>query len=257
MNVPDALLTMWTQWLVAAARFGGALALMPALAVPQVPPLARSVVVLGAALAGVAFVPPVNADTPAALVFVLVREAVIGILIGVTFAAFVWLWEWVGELADWQVGFGFAALADPVMGTRVAIIARAATLLAGVSFFQLGGHHLLLRTVAESYRLLPVGTTLRFTPQLGEAWFNLLAQGFVTALPLIVPTLGAVLLIDLVLGLMGRAAPQVGVLLWGMPARVIVCLFVTATALTAMPSLAERLLNRLVTAIPSLLAALR
>jgi flagellar biosynthetic protein FliR len=252
----EVWLAEWVRWLTAAARFGGALALMPALSVPQVPSVCRAVVAFGAALAGLPFVPPVTTDAPFLLLVVLVREAVIGMLIGMVFASFVWLWEWVGELADWQVGFGFAALADPIMGARIAIIARIAMLLAGILFFQLGGHHLLLRAVAESYRWLPVTSDFALRPQLGEAWWTMLGRGFFLALPLIVPTLGIVLLTDLVLGLMGRAAPQLGVLLWGMPARILACLFVTAIALTAMPNLAERLLAHLTTSVPTLLATL-
>ncbi len=257
MTVPaEVWLMEWVRWLTAAARFGGALALMPALSVPQVPSVCRAVVAFGAALAGLLFVPPVTTDAPVLLLVVLVREAVIGMLIGMVFASFVWLWEWVGELADWQVGFGFAALADPIVGTRIAIIARIATLSAGVLFFQLGGHHLLLRAVAESYRWLPVTSDFALRPQLGEMWWAMLGRGFFLALPFIVPTLGVVLLSDLVLGLMGRAAPQLGVLLWGMPARILACLFVTAIALTAMPNLAERLLAHLTTSVPSLLMTL-
>lgn len=257
VKVPDDLLALWGQWLVATARFAGALAVSPALSVPQVPPLARASVAFGAGLVGLAVVPPLPVSAPASLLPLLVREVLVGMLIGWAFAAFVWLWEWVGELADWQVGFGFAALVDPVMGTRVAIIARAATLLAGALFFALGGHHLLLRTVAESYRWLPVSAQGQVTPQLGALGVDLLAKGFVAALPLIVPTLAVLLLADLVLGLVGRAAPQLAVLLWGMPVRVIACLFVTAAALVVMPTLSQRLLHHLVATAGALVGALR
>ena len=133
---------------------------------------------------------------------------------------------------------------------------RASSRRFGVGASVLSDQNMLLRAVAESYRWLPVGSDFALRPQLGEMWWAMLGRGFFLALPCIVPTLGSGVLSELVLGLMGRAAPQLGVLLWGMPARILACLFVTAIALTAMPNLAERLLTHLTTSVPSLLVTL-
>ncbi len=257
MVVPEVWLAEWVRWLVATARFGGALALMPGLSATQVPPLARITVAFGAGLSGVLFVPPLPLDNIALLTVLLLREIAIGMLIGFAFASFVWLIEWVAELVDWQVGFGFSAFVDPLMGSRTAIVARATTLLAGLLFFALNGHHWLLRTVAISYQWLPVGASLQVRPQVGSSWMQLVENGLLLVLPFVLPAIGVVLFTDFVLGLMGRAAPQLSVLLWGMPARVALALLVIAASFTALPLLAERLLRYLVQAIPALLSTLR
>ncbi|MFA0749558.1 flagellar biosynthetic protein FliR [Fervidibacter sp.] len=255
--VPEIWLNEWVRWLIAAARFGGAMALMPGLSSPQVPPLARTTVAFGAALSGIAFVPPVNLDNFALLAVLLLREAAIGMLIGFAFAAFVWLVEWVAEIVDWQVGFGFSALVDPLLGTKAAIVARAATLLAGVLFFQLDGHHWLVRTVALSYQFLPVAPNFALRAALGESWMALLANGLLVVLPFVVPAIGIVLLTDFVLGMMGRAAPQLSVLLWGMPARIGLAVLVIAFSFAALPNLCEKLLRHIAISVPTLLSTLR
>lgn len=257
MLMPEVWLNEWLRWLIAAARFGGAMALMPGLGSHQVPPLARATVAFGAALSGIASVPHIALDNFALFALLLLREVAIGMLIGFSFAAFIWLVEWVAEIVDWQVGFGFSALVDPLLGTKAAIVARAATLLAGVLFFQLDGHHWLIRTVALSYKLLPVGGSLTFKPQLGESWMSLLASGLLTVLPFVVPAIGIVLLTDFVLGMMGRAAPQLSVLLWGMPARIGLAILVIAFSFASLPLLCEKLLRHIALSVPTLLGALR
>jgi len=251
------VLTEWVRLLLASARFGGALALMPGLSSPQVPPLARATVAFGAGLTGLAFVPPVPTDNFALLTFVLLRELSIGMLIGFAFSVFLWLVEWSAELVDWQVGFGFSALVDPVLGTKAAIVARAVTLLSGVLFFQLDGHHWLLRLVALSYQWLPVGHAQTLRPALGETWLTLVANGLLCVLPFVLPALGIVLLTDFILGMMGRAAPQLSVLLWGMPVRVILALLVISTSLPALPLLSEKLLSLIAQTCPLLLSTMR
>ncbi len=257
MVLPEVWLNEWVRWLIAAARFGGAIALMPGLGSHQVPPLARATVAFGAALSGIATVPYAALDNFALFALLLIREVAIGMLIGFCFAAFVWLVEWVAEIVDWQVGFGFSALVDPLLGTKAAIVARAATLLAGVLFFQLDGHHWLIRTVAFSYKLLPVGTSFAFKSQLGESWMGLLVNGLLTVLPFVIPAIGIVLLTDFVLGMMGRAAPQLSVLLWGMPARIGLAVLVIAFSFTALPLLCEKLLRNIALSVPTLLGTMR
>ncbi len=257
MVLPEVWLNEWVRWLIAAARFGGAMALMPGLSSHQVPPLARSTVAFGAALSGIASVPYISLDNFALLALLLLREAAIGMLIGFAFAFFIWLVEWVAEIVDWQIGFGFSALVDPLLGTKAAIVARAVTLLAGVLFFQLDGHHWLIRTVSLSYKLMPVGTSIAFKSQLGESWMSLVAAGLLTVLPFVIPAIGIVLLTDLVLGMMGRAAPQLSVLLWGMPARVGLAILTIAFSFTTFPLLCEKLLRHIAFSVPTLLGSLR
>ncbi len=257
MVLPEVWLNEWIRWLIAAARFGGAMALMPGLGSHQVPPLARAAVAFGAALSAIAFVPHIALDDFSLFALLILREVAIGMLIGFSFAAFVWLVEWVAEVVDWQVGFGFSALVDPLLGTKAAIVARAATLLAGILFFQLEGHYWLVKTVAFSYKVMPVGVSLAFKPQLGEGWMGLLANGLLTVLPFVVPAIGIVLLTDFVLGMMGRAAPQLSVLLWGMPARIGLAVLVIAFSFTALPLLCEKLLSHIAASVPTLLSALR
>lgn len=255
--MPEIWLNEWVRWLTAAARFGGAVAFMPGLSSSQVPPLAKITIAFGIALAGITFVPHVDPIDFTLFAVLLAREFFIGMLIGFSFALFIWLVEWVAEVVDWQVGFGFSALVDPLLGTKVAIVARAAILLAGVLFFQLDGHHWLIRTVTLSYRLLPVGLDVGFKYQLGESWMSLLVGGLFAVLPFVIPAIGIVLLTDFVLGMMGRAAPQLSVLLWGMPVRVGLAILVIASSFSALPILCEKLLRHIAIYTPSLLGALR
>lgn len=247
----------WVRWIIAAARFGGAISLMPGLSSHQVPLLARATVAFGVALSGIASVPNVNIDNFVGLALLIAREAAIGMLVGFSFSAFVYLAEWAAEVVDWQVGFGFSALVDPILGTKAAIVARAATLLAGLLFFQLDGHHWLIRAISFSYRVLPVGTDLSLKPQLGSSWMGLISGGLLEVLPFVVPAIGIVLLTDLALGMMGRAAPQLSVLLWGMPARIALAVLAAAFSFASLPTLCGNLLNKIALSVPDLLASMR
>lgn len=247
----------WMQGMLRAARFGGAMMLMPGLSSRAVPGVVRWAAALGVGLAGWGSPIPQSLPGPEALLGLFLREWGVGMLIGFAFAAFLGLVEWVAEMVDWQAGFGFSAWVDPATGFRLALFARAAALVAGVLFFQWEGPAWMLETVARSYRWLPLGSPLSLRPAGGEAGMALFVEGFLLLLPWALPALGTVLLVDVALGAIGRAAPQLSVPLWGMPVRILAAWVMAAASLPLLFPLGERLLHHLVRSVPFWLAAMR
>lgn len=253
----EALILDASRWVLAAARVSGTIAALPGLGSRHIPLPAKVTVAFGIGLMTLPSFPTVTVAQPSLWTALLLREFLIGLLIGFSFGAFVWVLEWVAGLIDWQVGFGFATLIDPTLNTRSAVIARTLVLLATTLFFTLNGHYLAARVITESYRWVPLNITLTPRQALGAEWMAFVAKGLLIVLPFAVPAIGVVLLIDLILGLMGRAAPQFSVLLWGMPVRVGAAVFVIAGALIALPLLGENFLDHITRFIPKFLIRVR
>lgn len=126
-----------------------------------------------------------------------------------------------GELLDMQMGFGMVNVIDPQFGTQVPLIGNFQYMLAALVFLAVDGHHLLIRALAASTKLVPVAGA-GFSPQL--AWFVVdSVQGlFVTAIKIVAPVLGAIFLTNVALGLVARSMPQMNVFVVGMPLQLAV-----------------------------------
>jgi flagellar biosynthetic protein FliR len=111
--------------------------------------------------------------------------------------------------------------------------------LAAVLCLVLNVHHTLLRALADSYTLLPMGfggidaggTT---------AIIRMLTFIFVVGVRIAMPVVVVLLLVELALGLMGRVAPSLNVLVAGAPVRIVAGLLVLAVSLTALPTILSR-----------------
>lgn len=148
----------------------------------------------------------------------LIREAAIGLTLGFFLGAVFWIAENLGHLIDLQTGSANATVFDPMSehadGPMSSFVLQLviALVLAG------GGLLLLLEVVFESYRVWPIRAA---TPVWGEALpavlgaqaDRLLWQTLRFAAPMIV----LLLLIDLVLGLLGRFAEHIDPQSWSMP----------------------------------------
>ena len=145
------------------------------------------------------------------LTLVLVKEAMVGLLIGLVAGVPFWAAQTAGELLDQQRGSQSALVPDP-SGEESGVTGTLLLLTSGTVFLGAGGLRMLQEGVFESYVLWPAASLVpAFSADAASRTLGvldrLLAGGLVLASPLLV----AMLLAELALGLVGRFAPQLNV----------------------------------------------
>jgi type III secretion protein T len=192
-----------------------ALALLPMFASRTVPASVRAAMALATvfpvAHAHLNQAPPVDFHSSALLAFV-AKEGAIGALIGWGFAAFFAGLQTVGEIIDHQTGLTFTQNIDAIHGNNVSLTAQ---FLERVLFaaLLLGGAMLaIIDTLYLSYQLWPLG---QWSPHVERAMALQLvgnaSQLFALALLLAGPILLLLFVVDVGMGLLNRAAPQLSI----------------------------------------------
>ncbi|HLK11898.1 MAG TPA: flagellar biosynthetic protein FliR [Candidatus Binatia bacterium] len=216
MPIPDPV-----PFLLVLARIAGLILAAPVFGHTLVP--ARVRVALAAVLA-LALAPalPAPAAAPATLwglAGALAVESAVGVLLGFT-AQLVFAGVALGgQLAGMQMGFGVASLFDPTEQTQVTVVAQWQQLLVLVVFLVLDVHHLLLRALIQSFRLVPVGTAALGAPTAGGV-VTVAGDVFGIAVRLAAPVLVVLLLTNATLGVLARVIPQLNVFVLGFPVNV-------------------------------------
>ena len=166
------------------------------------------------------------------LTLLVVREAGIGLVIGLGFGAFCTGLQAAGEIIDHQTGLTFTQNIDPTFGNTVSITSH---LLERVLFAALMSAGIMLVVVDAlylSYELWPVGRPLpTFDRVVPMALLEQSSRLFSFALLLAGPVLLVLFVIDVSLGMLNRAAPQLGVFNLALSIKPIIGLGVLAFAL--------------------------
>ena len=127
------------------------------------------------------------------------------------------------------MGLGFAGMMDPATGAPSPAISQFLSLMAIFLFLATGGHLQLAVIIVESYRALPPG----------EAWHSAKAiQGlvlfggdlFAAGLAIALPVGFAIILVQLVMAMLARSAPQMNIFSVGLPATLMAGLVLMAIA---------------------------
>jgi flagellar biosynthetic protein FliR len=130
---------------------------------------------------------------------------------------------------------GFAAMIDPHSGASTPALATFLSLIATFMFLSIGGHLTLATIIVDSYRALPMGG-----PALGNDSIHglvlfggdMIAAGFAIALPVGF----ALILVQIVMGMLARSAPSMNLFAVGLPATLLAGLVLLAISA---PSIGE------------------
>ncbi|MFN3883361.1 MAG: flagellar biosynthetic protein FliR [Rhodocyclaceae bacterium] len=147
---------------------------------------------------------------------ILAQQVIIGLLLGLSLRIAFAAVDLAGELTGMQMSLSFAMFYDPQNAGQTPVIAEFLGLIAMLLFLALNGHLLTLAALAESFRLLPVGTAPVGTGGIGAllAWSSVL---FSTGLLLALPLITALLIANLAMGVLARVAPQLNIFAVGFP----------------------------------------
>lgn len=243
MHFTDAQIAAWIGGFVWPwIRIGALLITAPLFANLQVPVRVRILFSLALAVAVMPAVGPVPAvdllSVEAALIGA--QELLAGMLLGLVLAMAFQAAAIAGETIGLNMGLGFATMVDPQSGMTLPVISQFLVIVASLLFLSLGGHLILIELLAESFRSLPVGGVgLARHDFLGVAAFA--SQMFAGGVLLALPAVAVLLVVQLAMGVMTRAAPQMNIFSVGFPVTMLVGFL--ALLLLVLPVLQPRLME--------------
>lgn len=209
-----------TAFVLTALRVGGLLLVAPAWSAKTVPMRLRTaLLVLFAVLLLPTALATSNRETLAITPGTFLAETAIGFAFGLAAALVVAGAEFAGELMTTTIGLSGAAIFDPVNNTQGAILGSFMQIMALTLLLLAGGHIVMLEGVARSFTALPLGTPIDFR----DGFLALTKAGstiFATGLQFAAPVIAAVLVTNIALAILGRAAPQLQIMSLAFPLQI-------------------------------------
>src|SRR5471030_2559072 len=186
-------------------------------------------------------VPALPAADPLSMagLLILAQELLVGLAMGFTIRVVFAAVEMAGEISSLTMGLGFATFFDPNTQGRSSAISQFLSLVATMGFLAVNAHLVLLSVLVESFSSLPVSAA----PVYGGGFKQLADWGgkiFSTGVQLSLPIVAALLITNVALGILTRAAPQLNLFGIGFPITLGVGFLVLAMAL---PTLSTPLQN--------------
>jgi flagellar biosynthesis protein FliR len=231
------LLTIITGFLTIGVRLSGLMLFAPILGSVVIPVRVKAIFVL---VMSFLLYPTVGKTIDFHLAsgwpFMIFTEFLIGAGMGIATNLVFEAIQFSGQVLGVQMGYSLINLLDPLTQVDTTVMASFYQSLVTLLFLQMNVHFWLLRALGNSYRYLPPGTAhvgSMFTMSVVKTVGEVFGLGVQIAAPVLAATLAA----DVILALLGRASPQMPVMLLGPAVKSLLGITVLIATLKYWPDL--------------------
>lgn len=150
---------------------------------------------------------------------IMLREFAIGAVLGLTIRFIFTGIASSGVLISRQMALRMAESFDPALQTSSSVIGQYYSMLAMLIFLGVNGHHFIIKAFASSYSLVPLAGGV-FSDAFLERFLYLSSGMFLVAIKVAAPVYIALFVLNIVLGVLIRVAPQMHIFTIGFPLKI-------------------------------------
>ncbi|HTR67818.1 MAG TPA: flagellar biosynthetic protein FliR [Terriglobales bacterium] len=227
--------------LVVGARVSGLMLFAPFMSHAAVPPRIKAMLALTiTAVLYPVFAPRVGVIPVEHWPLLIASELLVGVAIGITTNLVFEGAEMAGQILSVQMGYSLVTILDPQTQIESNVMSVFTQMMTLLIFLSLDVHHWILRAIVRSFDYLPPGAgtaNAAFTKQVLHVGGSILGVGVQIAAPVLIASVVA----DILLGLIGKASPQMPVMFLGPAVKGLFGLLLLSAAVHYWPDLFARL----------------
>ena len=161
---------------------------------------------------------------------ILLKELVVGLSMGFMANITLTIIQMAGQFIDRELGFSMVSNFDQTFNTETTITAEFYNMLLLVIMLCSDMHYFILSALSDSFELIPIGNAALDTGTLYDVMVQYLVNYFVIAVRISLPIQISIMLLNVVLGVLAKTAPQMNMFVIGIQLKIFVgfaILFVT------------------------------
>ncbi len=175
---------------------------------------------------------------------VMISEAVAGMVLGLFANLAMYILSFAGQIADMEIGLSMVTQFDLTNNMQVTITSNILTYAVMLTMVVTNLHLYILRAVVDSFVLIPPGQ-VKLSTMLYEGYLGYLFDYMVLAFRIILPVFAALLIVNAILAVLAKAAPQMNMFVIGFQLKIFVGLAVLTLMLLYLPSISDMIFNQM------------
>lgn len=170
--------------------------------------------------------------------FIILKESAVGFLIGLSAYICNTIIMFAGRIIDMEIGLSMATVFDYNTRSQASISGALYNNLIMILLIITDMHHFLLREIADTFKLIPVGG-IKVGSQLYNTVIGFLSQYMIIGFRIVLPIFAVTLIVNVILALLAKVAPQMNMFVVGIQLKLIVGLVVIFLLIGILPSMSE------------------
>ncbi len=170
-------------------------------------------------------------DTVLQYALIVMKEAVVGLIIGLGANVCTSIVNFAGSIADMETGLSMATLMDPATRENTSITGVLYQYALMLMMIASGMYRYLFGALADTFTLIPINRAVFRTDSLLEAAIAFMSDYIIIGFRIVLPVFCVILLLNAILGVLAKVSPQLNMFSVGIQLKMLVglsTLFLTA-----------------------------
>ena len=172
-------------------------------------------------------------------VIIVMKEAVVGLLIGLAASICTSIVDFAGSIADMEVGLSMVTLMDPTSRENTSITGVMYQYSLMLMMIVTGMYRYLFGALADTFSLIPVNRAVFRSDALLSSMLEFLGDYVVIGFRIVLPVFCTILLLNAVLGVLAKVSPQMNMFAVGIQMKILVGLSVLFFTAGMLPGAAD------------------
>ena len=174
---------------------------------------------------------------------IVMKEAIVGLLIGFSANISTYIISFAGRLMDMDMGFAMVNVFDPVTKEQVSISGNLYNYFLMLCLLCSGMHTYVLRAFVDIYTLIPISKATFDMNGIYQGIMEFLADYMIIGFRIYLPVFMAIMILNIVLGVLAKVAPQMNMFVVGMQLKVLAGLGILFVAVYLLPDISNFIFN--------------
>jgi flagellar biosynthetic protein FliR len=180
-----------------------------------------------------------------------VKEVAVGILLGAVTSFCVQIIMLSGKIIDMDIGISMAQIYDPTTKLQVGIMGNLYYYLLLLMLIVSGLYRYLVSAIVETYNAVPIGQ-VKFSTTIYTDILKFLAEYFVIGFRIALPVFAVMLLVNCVLAILAKVAPQMNMFVIGIQLKLCIGVIVIYFTISMLPAVSNFIYEEIVQIFASL-----
>ena len=175
----------------------------------------------------------------------ILKETLIGFTLGFMCNMCFFIVSFSGQLMDMEMGLSMASMFDPMTNTQISVTGNIYNYLLMLTMVVTNMHYYIVRAIADSFTYFNIGKAIFPIADIKNLVVDFIGSYFIIGFRIILPVFCCMLLINVVLGVLAKAAPQMNMFVIGLQIKVLVGLIVLVLILQSFPMVADYIFDEM------------
>ncbi len=200
--------------------------------------------------------PVLEYETVLGYAILVMKEAITGLLMGFACNICTTVVGFAGRIIDMETGLSMASLMDPTTKENMSITGMIYNYAITLILIITGIYEYILKALAESFTLIPVAGAIFRSDRLMDAMLKFMADYVLIAFRICLPMFAVMILLNALLGILAKVAPQMNMFAVGMQMKVLIGLTMLFITTGMLPGISDLIYTEIKTMVVAFVEAI-